>query len=302
MKYTVIYTKSNSFIKQNGDPRLVTYKNGEPIADNRYVKPTVSRAVRSYYPAIDYQRGKFLIGLDQKELDQLVKEIGFYDDHGALITSAPLRNPEAPFWRHKNLKVQLSGSGTTFDDEIPLDRFWIECFKADYRFQFAGDEITPSLRSRVHYTVTKITDKVDEVSKSSDESFEAFKILTSLEDDHQKLVTILRAMGTDVRDPEPKLVRQALQKKITDHKDLYIFDTGERNIEAFIRLAKTPTQQMAVKAMITQAKTQGIIFKKKNNYYYGDLPMGSSLAKVEAYLNNKDNEDIKMAIITQLKN
>lgn len=300
MIYTVNYTKKNSFMR---DPRL-KQKNleGELVSDARYVKPTVPKAVRNYVPHLHYKKGTFVINLKQVELNELVEKIGFYDSNGNLIKTAPLNNPDAPFWTHKKLMISLSGSGTTLDDDKALDKFWLKCFESDPRFQFSGDDIPPAMSSRVQFSVTKISENMSEDSVSNDESYEAMKLLTLNEDNFKKLVSVVRSMGVNVRNPEPKLVRDALLKKITTHKNNYVPGTSERNIEMFIRLMKASTKELELKELINKAKAKGVISKNgKNQYYYGELKLGSSLSKVEEFLKNEDNNEILNEFLEKTK-
>lgn len=300
MIYTVNYTKKNGFMKE---PRL-KQKNieGEIVSDSRYVKPTVPKSLRNYVPHLHYKKNTFVIALEQKELDKLVEQIGFYDDNGDVIKTAPLKNPNAPFWKHPDLNIMLSGSGTTLDDDNPLHKFWIKCFEADPRFKFVGDNLPPSIASRVQYTVTKVTDVLNEKTEANDETYRAMKLLTTHEDDHEKLTSILRAMGTNVRNPNPKLVRDALLRKITEQKDVYVSGRSERNIEMFIRLCESTTKDLEMKSLITVARKKGIITKSNGNIYnYGDFKLGKNLNQVEEFLTSPDNSEILVELMQKTK-
>lgn len=304
MIYTVNYTKANSFMRHKSEPRLIQ-KNaqGEVVNESRYVKPGISKAIKVYVPKVHYRKNTMQVALSQKELDKLVVDMELYDDQNRLIESAPLRNPSAPFWNHPEMKIMLETSGTTLDDSNPRDRFWLACFEADPHFRFAGEDMPPSVASRVQFTVTKGTEQFDEAAEKQDEVYEATKKLIKIENDYDKMVSILRAMGTDVRKgADPKTVRQSLQRKITDYKDAFVKGTSERNIEMFNRLVDGGTEEIHLKALINQARARDIIGKKSNGkYVYGDVELGSSVAKVEAFLKDSENNDILNEIIEQTK-
>lgn len=302
MFWTVHYTKTNSFMNQKGAPKMIQTKDGEVVNESKYVRSSTPKSVRVYTPPRSYKKNTFLVNLDQKELNKLVTEIGFYDENGKLITEAPLRNPRAAFWVHKELRLSLEGRGTTLDDENPLHRFWLKCFEADRRFQFYGDKNPPSAASTIEYTVSKIGDDISEQAAASDETYEAMKLLTTLEEDFDRMVSVVRAMGVSVSNPDPKMVRNVLLRKITDHKDIYATGTTERNIEVFTRLAKAKTEVLSVKGLVTDARNKGIIVKKADGHYvYGDLKLGKTLKDIEDYLNDKDNIEIKLEITQKIK-
>ena len=304
MLYTVNYTKKNGFMRHSGKPRLI-HKDVEQnlVTDKEYVKPTMPKAMRVYVPPVSYKKRKYLINLSQKELDELVKEIGFYDENGKVIEEAPLRNLNAPFWKHKDLKLVLEDHGTVLNDDIPLDRFWLRCFEVDPRFRFADEQLSPSKLSKVQYTVVKFKDKYNEISKDLDVTYNAIKLLGAMENDLDKMVDILRAMGTNIRDKSnPKLIRQALYRKITEYKDIFVPGTSETNLETFIKLAKnTDNRKLMIKSLITQALSKGLIAKKKNKYFYGDLQLGTSKAAVEQYLNDSENEMVLTELMEKIK-
>ncbi len=275
---------------------------GDIVSDKKYSKQASPRASRNYVPRISFRTGKMLVDLDQKELDKLVLDIGFYSEEGNLITNAPMNNPDAPFWKHPDVKVRLMGSGTSFNDDEPLDKFWLNCFRADPKFKVSGQKLAPSVAATVDYTVTAIQDGVSASTEATDELYKAMKLLTLNEDNFDKLTSILRAMGTDTRKASPKLVKNALMRKITDQKDHYLSGTGERNIDAFIRLCGVTTQELKFQEMVTQSLTKGVIVKRKNNkYYYGDIELGTSKAKIENYLEDPENNEIMVEIREKLK-
>lgn len=274
----------------------------EVISESTYMQPSMPKSFRVYTAPLSYKKNMYLIECSQEDLDKLVAEIGFYDDNGNMIVKAPKKNPNAPFWKHPDLKLVISNAGTTLDDENPLHKFWLLCFEADPRFRLMGEKLPPSIASRVQYTVSKVSDKLGGQSESNDEAYTAMKLLTANEDNYDKLVSILRAMGTDVRKPNPRLVRDALMRKITDFKDLYVQGTAERNIERFIRLAEASTEDLEIKSLVTKARKRGMITKNsRNEYTYGDFKLGTSLDKVEGFLGDGDNVDILNELLEKTK-
>ncbi len=301
MMYVVNYTRKPSFLK---DARLKQTNNeGEVVLDKRYVKNTLPGSLRVYVPKIG-RDNKMMVNLKQEELDTLVSEIGFYDSDNKVITTAPLRNPKGAFWLHPDLKITLSGSGTPLNDEIALDRFWLKCFEADPHFKASMEEIAPSKSSMVEYVVSKSSEESENAQKDHDETFEAMRLLTKHEDDPEKLISVLRAMGTVVKDvTNIKLVRNALLRKITEYKNqLSLANDGERNIDVFIRLMNSSTKELVIKDLISKALTSRIIVKNQHNQYvYGDIKIGTSKGAIEKFLEDEENKDILEEIREKVK-
>ena len=109
-------------------------------------------------------------------------------------------------------------------------------------------------------------------------------------------------MGTDVRNPEPELVKRAILRKINEHKNLYAPGSSERNIELFIRLMSAATEDLALTDLVNKAKQKGIIKKDSGGRFtYGDIKLGTSLKAVEDYLKKEDNSEILNEFITKTK-
>jgi len=274
---------------------------GRPVLDKAYVKPTLPQVRRRITPNVDYKTNRIALDIKQEDLDKLVAEIGFYDQDQKLIKEAPMKNPNAPFWKHRDLYLDIPGSGLTLDDEIARDRFWLEVMKADRRFILKGDSVPPSRAKKVLYTIKKVSDEVSGLDESQDELFLANELLVKHQDDHEKLVDVLVAMGTKVKKGNPKVVRNALMTKITQHKDQKVPGTEERNIEAFIRLMQSNTEEIAKKKYISEALKKGILTRDdRNEYFYGDLSLGGSRKDTEEFLLSEEGKDIMDQIMVKL--
>lgn len=298
MKYTVNFTRKLSFIRQQGEPIMKrTDSNGETLSEEIYKKPGLPNGTRGYVPHRFHKNNKMAIDLSQEQLNKIVKEIGFYNKEGKLIVEAPINNPNAEFWRHPELKCFISNSGSTFDDEIPIEAFWLGCFRADRKFTMIGEEISPSLKSNVSYTITPIGHKITEENEQLDLSAKAMEFFIAMKEDSVKMTSILRAMGTDVKNADESSLRRAIIAKITTMKDGYSKNSGgETNIEMFIRLANEDTSSLNIEGIVSQAMSDKTIVKRGNNkYYYGDIVLGTSKKSVMEYM--EKNKDIWEQIV-----
>lgn len=296
--YTVRYTKSSSFIKEARGLAVNRYdENGNLLSNKDYKLNFLPKVGRNF--KVKTRNGKKVVNLSQVELDKLVNEIGFYDDMGVKITEAPLRNPRAKFWKHPQLKVWLEASGTNFNDEIPIDLFWLKVFESDPEFRISTDSYNPALQGKQKYLVTKLGEDVTEKTKKVDEVLEAMQIMSKMSFD--KKVTILRAMGVDLRNPDQDAVDRALAVKITDMKDM-LGPTGERFIELFLRLSKENPKDLNIQSYIRQARSMRRITKKNDGYFYGEIFLGRVLEDVSKFLSDEDNEDVLNRIIRDINN
>lgn len=295
--YTVRYTKASSFIKDAKGLSVNRYdSNGNLLAENDYKMNFLPKVGRNY--KVKTSNGKKLVNLSQPDLNKLVEKIGFYDDEGNKITEAPLRNTTAKFWKHPKLKIWLEAAGTNIDDEDPLGLFWLKAFEADYEFRNSLDLVNPAMAGKQKYLVTRIGDDVSEKAKKIDEVLIATEMLSVM--DLPKQITVLRAMGVDIRKPDETATKRALMTKITDQKDM-LSVTGERYIEQFIRLASEDPKVLNLDAHINQARSMRIISKNSKGYTYGEIPLGRVLEDVKNFLEDSDNNDILNNIIKDIE-
>lgn len=298
--FTVNYTKKTDFMK---DPRLVTRdENNEVINEGRYNKHIIPEAVNDFTPSFSLRKNRYLIDIDQEKLNTIVEAMYVYDEDGNHIQEAPLRALNAPFWSSKAATISIPNNGISLDEDNPRDKFWIEVFKSDPSFRFAEDELPPSKMSLVQYTVTKLGEEDFEENELQDKTFEAMSLLKGMENFPEKMQTILRAMGTEIRKASDDNIRRALQNKITYGKDQRMPGSSETNIDAFIRMASEDTRTFVVKAHITKALSDGVINRKKEGtYWFGDIKIGGSRLEVEKYLTNEDNLDVLEEIVDLIK-
>jgi len=79
-----------------------------------------------------------------------------------------------------------------------------------------------------------------------------------------------------------------------------LFEVVEKDPEKFFSKWINNTTK-ATEFAIEAAIAKNIIRKNKNVYYYGTEIIGSSLSDTIAYLDNKNNQDIKIAIMSELE-
>lgn len=291
MRYRITYAGKNNFIKEGKNVKYVQ-KNaeGEVVSDSNYKQPFLPGVGRSYVPRV--RNNKVIIDMNQEELNELVRSLELYDNKGEKIMSAPISNPAASFWKHPSMRIFLENSGTDFDDEDALGKIWLAIFRADTIMRVGLSEENPAMNGVVKFDVIAASEAVDERNKDVDEVTEATEMLHGMEFDRQ--VKILRAMGIETRNPDPKAVKRSLMEKVTTQKDSKNTATGERMIELFLRLAKTKNSEINIRGIITKAlhSSRRVISKDKQKYFFGELSLGRSIEEVYNFLSNPDNKDI----------
>lgn len=298
-KWTVVYTKRNSYFNRQHD--ILEEVDGRKKVIGKYNKPTAPGAMRIYKPQFKSKPGnRFLVDLNEKELNTLVEEIGLLEKDGTRITTANAKNAGDRFFKHNDLYFRIEGGVALLDDELPLEKFFLACFRADPKFSFAGGKINPAMSAMVEYTVTMAGDITDEDSEEVNDGLKAMKAFTNM--NFEKRVQVLNSMGIRTENPDPEMVEKLLYKKITKEKDQPNQITGETNLTLFLRLSANTKEQLTLQTIVAEARNKRIIGKKDNGKYnFGDLELGRNLKEVFNYLSDDENGDVKNDIIRALK-
>lgn len=304
MIHTVRYTKKNSFMKAHGDPTI--YKNGEdglPIAAGKYKSNTIPKTFQIKRIKWDGNRRSYDIKISQDDLDSLVKEIGLYTSDGRMIETANLRNELDPFFSHPELSFRIENGSNQLDDSNPLHKLqliWMRT-SSDRQFHVQGGEDNPALRGMAFYTVTTPAQDADAVTADNDKMVRAIRILDTMTYDTQ--CKVLQAMNVSVAaSAEPKVVRDALIRKVTEEKNSITYGTRERNIDVFLRLAEEPSEELNLKSIITSARDFGLIKKAKDGIYkFGEIQLGRTIEAVHQFLGDDGNHDVVTLLTDQLR-
>lgn len=303
MIYTVQYIKTNNFMKfGNDDPMLKRETDeGDVLTERKFQGNAVPGSTKDYVPQFKMTRNRYLVDMTQDELNQLIQDgLDLFDEDGNKIERANLRNINDPFFKHSDLHIVFESGQATFDDEIPLHKFWLACFRADPNFMFAGEEVNPAMSAKVKYRVTSTATEEAINEKVESEAIRAVDIFYKM--NHDEKVKVLKAMGVYIEDADPEKVRKLLYRKISDDKDAINRKTRERNIDSFLRFAEMDPDKLNLQSLISDARKEGLIVKGTGNkYYYQDVAMGRTLDDVYVYLNDEDNNDMLNVIASKLK-
>lgn len=299
MIYTINYTKKNSFMNVKGipDKRRITPE-GDIVDEGKYNQAVVPGASRVYRPKFSLRKKRYLVNATQEELNKIVQDMRLYDDRGNQIMEAPLSNENAPFWHHKQCQLHMDNMSATIDDEVARDKFFLRCFEADPSFRVLGDEVNPAIAANVKFSIAKAEQNVSRIDHDVDRSMRATELLNTM--GYEKQVSILKAMGIDTRNPDPGVVKNVLFKKITDEKALRTGHSAENNLDLFLRLANSTSEELNLQALIEQARSSKVITKHKDGKYkFGAIILGKTLSEVRDYLKNEDNADVLNEIMEQ---
>lgn len=300
--FTLTYTKKNSLLKSVRMPELKR-ENGE-IKDSRVYKgDAIPGTVQGRCIKFDTEKNRFPITIEDDKLQDIVKEAALFDSDGNQILECNVRNRRDKFLTHPEMKVYFESGTASLEDETPKGKIWDNYTnnQSDFRGKKKPNERLGA--KDVSAQVTKVNN-VDYETAVEQDNLDVYTKASKLRAacDYDKSVKILKGMGVNFRgnNPSPESVEQTLTKKVFVEGEYKARGSNKRNIELFIELAETSDDELSIKGLIKDARTNRIIVKKSNNYLYGEVPLGSNLEEVEEYLSDPDHKDIWSEIYADL--
>lgn len=288
---SVRYVKQNTFMNNSfGKAERRDYdNNGELVNTSKYMSNTAPKAMAVRRIPFDYSERRFKTGnLTQEELNSLVESIGLTYKRGSregeLITKANPRNVADPFFVHEDLTISFE-SGLADLRKSPKDYLFYKWMEEDKRFSFASEQEGDLRNARTEYLVYKSGELEKKSAKKNLEVMDAVGKLSKMDFDTQKKV--LRAMGVEVADPDPDVLKSTLYEMITDGKDAKVYRGAQRNIESFMKYAEASQEELSVRGYFEESLLKGIIYRKSGNrYHYGDIHLGNNKDEATKFLEN----------------
>lgn len=212
--------------------------------------------------------GRLYVGLTKEERDRLSKQTG-------------LDLNDRNFW--ENFAIRIPAQDLTLNLDDPMDEI-------KYLFLKSHKHVRNGYGDRTKPKASYILINVEEEAKDTNVNFkhkrEAFKHMDkmSLED----MRKCLRIFGIPSVNTNNEVVEQKINE-IIDNNPKEFMDKWVNN--------KTRNDEFLVKESISK----NVIRKDKNLYYYGSEVIGRSLEDTISFLKDKENSDIKMAILNQIE-
>jgi len=308
------YIRQNEFMNfdNSSNPVIKVYDEEGNVKETRPYQKQVFAKTQSWVRP-RFTDGKFTLSLpyktkeDREKLNELVARCnllyprGHHKEEQPILEANP-RNIRDAFFTHDEFMLYFDSGQATIDDETPIGYLQSMWIKADDRFKIYGedDEYDPLMSGKVYYSVSRAGAQIeDDETRSVDETIEATERLSKLDFESKK--KIARAMGLKIVNPDPKILRNLLYRKITTDKDRITEGfRGKRNIDVFMQLTNAPKKELSVRDIITQARDNNIILRKSGNkYYYGDILLGNNLEKVMEYLD--ENDEVFSEIVSMVE-
>lgn len=224
-----------------------------------------------YLPAFRTRNGNFHTGLTKEDESRFEKEFG-YEEGTLSVNSA--------FW--DTFAVKIGPIDTILDLDIPRDEFTYLFLKSNKKVANGLNDTKPGT-DYVLINQEKEAVEVNKINKKRRDAIKEFDKM-SMED----MRKALRILGYRPESMSNELVESKMFENVERDPDRFFakwVDNKSRNTEY----------------LIDAAVAKNIIRKNKSLYYYGSDIIGNSTDETIMFLDDKRNQDIKMAIMSEVE-
>jgi hypothetical protein len=201
----------------------------------------------------------------------LEKEIGYPSGH---------LSPTSSFW--DTFAVKIGRSDVILDTDRPEDELKYLFLKKHKRVADGLNNVTPS----TDYVIINKDSEAKEANKLNKIKREAYREMDKMSIEDMRKCLRLYGIKSDTLSNE--MVEAKLSEQIESAPDKFI-----------TRWVENPNKEITF--VIEEAIAKNIIRKNRTQYFFGTDLIGNGLEDVIAYLNDKKNQDIRLAIQQEIK-
>lgn len=215
--------------------------------------------------------GNRYTGLTAAQAKDLENKIGYAE--GTL-------SQHSDFW--KTFTCKIGRDGITLNTENPYDELQYLFLKNHKRVADGVSNIKPAS----DYLMTNGDTEAEQINKLNKVKREAYREMDKMSIEDMRKCLRLYGIKSDTMSNE--LIEAKMSEQI------------EKSPKNFImKWVENPNKE--INFVIEEAVSKNIIRKNRSNYYFGTDLIGNGLEDVIAYLKDKKNNDIKMAILNEIK-
>lgn len=215
--------------------------------------------------------GNIYTGLSEADARRLEKELGY--EEGKL-------SPSSEFWT--TFAVQLGKKELVLDTNKPFDELKYLFLKGHKRVADGASNMSPNK----DYLLLNKDTEAEESNKRNKVKREAYRELDKMSIEDMRKCLRIFGMKSDT------MSNELAEAKLTQHI--------EANPERFITLwVNNPNKEYNF--IVETALSKNVIRKNRSQYYYGTDLIGNGIDDVIAYLKDKKNQEILLAIKQEIK-
>lgn len=243
----------------------------------RIIKTNPWTGITKWSTCYDYissywtRSGNLYTGISEEDARRLEKEIGYQEGH---------LSPTSEFWNI--FTVKLGKQDLVLDTENPYDELQYLFLKNHKRVANGLNKITPS----TDYVIINKDSEAEEANKINKIKRTAYREMDKMSIEDMRKCLRLYGIKSDTMSNE--LVEAKMTEQIENSPKSFM-----------MKWVENPNKE--INFVIEEAVAKNIIRKNRTQYYFGTDMIGNGIEDVIAYLKDKKNNDIKMAILNEIK-
>lgn len=229
--------------------------------------PTCYDYISTYWT----RSGNIYTGLTSEDQSRLEKELGYNEGYLSQNSS---------FW--DTFAIKLGRKDLILNTDKPEDELKYLFLKNHKRVADGLNKITPA----TDYVLINKDSEAKEANKRNQIKRDAYRELDKMSIEDMRKCLRLYGIKSDT------MSNELIEAKITEQI--------EQSPEKFLlKWVNNPNKE--INFIIEEAIAKNIIRKNRAQYFFGTDLIGTGIEDVIAYLNNKKNQDIKLAILQEIK-
>ena len=215
--------------------------------------------------------GNIYTGLTNEDARRLEKALG--KEEGEL-------NPNSDFWT--TFAVRIGAKDLILNTDRPMDELQYLFLKNHKRVAVGLSNVDPSK----DYVMINSDAEAEQQNKANKTKREAYRELDKMSIEDMRKCLRLYGMKSDTMSNE--LVEAKLTEQIEASPEKFM-----------LKWANNPNKE--INYLIEEAIAKNIIRRNRSQYFFGTDMIGNGLDDVIAYLKDKKNQEIKLAILQEIK-
>lgn len=215
--------------------------------------------------------GNLYTGLTKEDAERLEKAMNL--EPGKL-------SPNSNFW--DTFAIKISKNDLILRTDKPEDELQYLFLKGHKRVANGLNKVNPA----TDYALINATSEAEEANKINKTKRDAYREMDKMSIEEMR--KCLRLYGIKSDNMSNELVEAKLSEQIETSPAKFL-----------LKWVNNPHKE--IQFLIEEAVAKNIIRRNRTQYFYGTDMVGNGIEDVIAYLNDKKNQDIKMAILQEIK-
>lgn len=233
---------------------------------------------------VDGVTRKYATGLSEADIKYLEGKGCKYDLSDDFVLGEP-----HPFWDIKTSEIALENNTLIFDTDRVLDYIKVKIMKASkFVANSKSDLDNGSYPEATHYIFSEQED-VEARATKAERRVQANKLLSKLNRERKIQIALI-------------LNKTNLKNKSESNLVVEMDDLVYTKTEDFIRLAEKDKSELALEALILESLLMNKLQKRGHKIQYGESVLGTTIPEVVHYLQQDENNELKLTLIAETTN